>query len=137
MNDIWIPGVGFVPPHIRGAMKAIEEYDHELTLGLDNRTGNYVVLLDSELLGRSHPVLDLGPELPGHDEIKRKLYMSDTRRRGAKIVADVERANEKARARMSAETHEGAGEVAEAMDVALHKMKRHPTPRIFVPGKDF
>jgi hypothetical protein len=136
MSNIWIPGAGFVPAHIRRAMKAVEEYDVDLEIGRDEHTGDYVVMLKRGPEGRSFPVLGLGPELPAPEEIKRRLYKADTRRRGRQIVADIERNNERKRAELRHQTSEAAGEVAEAMDTALHLMKRHPAPRIFVPGKD-
>lgn len=134
-SDIWTPGWGFVPPHVATAQKAVEEYDADLLIGRDERSGDWVVLLDSRRHDMPpHPVLRLGPELPGVDEIKRRLYMADTRKRGRKIVDDIAREREREQARMNSITHDAAGEVAEAMDSALHLMKRHPVPRIFVPG---
>jgi len=127
--------VGMVPPHIATAQKAVEEYDADLLIGRDERNGDWVVLLDSRRHDMPpHPVLRLGPELPGVDEIKRRLYHADTRRNGHRIVDDIVRARERAEAAMRSETHDAAGEVAEAMDAMLHALKRHPAPRIFVPG---
>ena len=133
MTEIWTPGLGLVPAHIRSAQKAVEEYDADMSIGRDERDGNWVVMLERGPQG-AHPVLGLGTELPAPEEIKRRLYMSDVRKRGREIVADIERHNAQQRKRLRDETHEAAGEVAEAMDTALHLMKRHPVPRIFVPG---
>lgn len=136
--DIWTPS-GFVSHDLRQAIKTVQEYQSNPTLGLgrDTNTGNYVILRPRSD-GFMHPVLDLGTtDVPSPELIKERLYRSDTRRRGAEIVRDVERANERAKQRLRDATHEGAGEVAEAVDVMFHKMGLHPTPRIFVPGKDF
>ncbi len=133
MTDIWTPGHGLVPAHIRSAMKAVEEYDADMSIGRDERTGNWVVLLERGPQG-AFPVLGLGTELPAPEEIKKRLYMSDVRKRGREIVADIERHNQRQRDALRAKTHEAGGEVAEAMDTALHLMKRHPVPRIFVPS---
>lgn len=135
MSEIWTPS-GMVSHDLRAASKAVEEYAPGLSLGRDKRTGEYVVLMD-RADGTPHPVLALGTEIPSADTIKRKLYLSDTKRRGERIVREVDEANERAKRRLREATHEGAGEVAEAMDVLYHKHKIHPTPRIFVPGKDF
>lgn len=139
MTDIWTP-TGFVNSDLRAAGTAVEEYGRDfgvpsLSLGRDLQSGEYVVLMD-KADGTPHPVLALGTEIPSADTIKRKLYEADTARRGAEIVRDVDRANERAKKRLRDATHEGAGEVAEAMDVLFHKTHRHPVPRIFVPGKD-
>lgn len=137
MTELWIPGAGFVPAHIRSAQKAVEEYDPDLSLARDPDAGDqWVVLLNRGPEGRPFPVLGLGYELPAPEEIKRKLYMSDTRKRGREIVAEVVRRNEARKRAFRDQAHDAGGEVAEAMDTALHLMKRHPTPRIFVPGKD-
>lgn len=133
-KNIWVPGAGLVPLHIRQAQKAIEEYDADLRLARDEENGGqWVVLLRGEG-GQEYPVLGLGYELPNPEQIKARLYKADTRRRGREIVRDIMRAQERAQAAARYETHQAAGEVAEAMDAALHVMKRHPTPRIFVPG---
>lgn len=133
-GDVWIPGYGNVPVGMSAAAKAVEEYDAGLALGQDERTGDFVVLLKKGPDGTAYPVLGLGSTLPSVDEIKRRLYMSDVRRRGREIVADIVRQRERAEESSRKEAHDRAGEVAEAMDTALHAMKRHPTPRIFVPS---
>jgi hypothetical protein len=132
--EIWTPSMGMVPPHIATAQKAVEEYDADLLIGQDTRNGDWVVLLDSRREVGPHPVLRLGPRLPGADEIKKRLYEADTRRRGHEIVNDIARYRAQEEARMRAETHDAAGEVAEALDVLMRKEGRHPVPRIFVPG---
>lgn len=135
---IWTPGWGMVPPHIATAQMAVKEYDADLLIGRDEQSGDWVVLLDSRKHDLPpHPVLGLGPELPGVDEIKRRLYMADTRKRGREIVADIHRHRAREEARMRAETHDAAGEVAEALESLARSEGRHPSPRIFVPsGKD-
>lgn len=133
---LWIPGYGVTPVGMVAAANAVEEYDAGLALGQDERTGDYVVLLKKGPDGTAYPVLGLGSTLPSPDEIKRRLYMSDTRKRGREIVSDIVRQRERAEMSARKESHEAAGEVAEAMDTALHLMKRHPVPRVFVPGKD-
>ena len=133
-DQLWVPGYGNVPVGMSAAAKAVEEYDPDLALGQDERTGDFVVLLKRGPDGTAFPVLGLGPELPAPEEIKRRLHKGDTRRRGREIVADIERVNAQRRAELRKDTHEAAGEVAEAMDTALHLMKRHPVPRIFIPS---
>lgn len=133
MSEIWTPGHGLVPAHIRSAQKAVEEYDVDMSIGRDESNGNWVVMLERGPEG-PFPVLGLGVELPAPEEIKRRLYMSDVRKRGREIVADIERHNALARKALQDQTHEAGGEVAEVMDSYLHLAKRHPVPRIFVPS---
>jgi len=133
-QELWVPGYGNVPVGMSAAAQAVNEYDPDLAIGQDERNGDYVVLLKRGPGGTAFPVLGLGPTLPAPEEIKRRLYKADTRRRAREIVADIERVNERKRQELRRQTSDGAGEVAETMDTALHLMKRHPVPRIFVPS---
>ncbi len=132
--QLWLPGWGMVPPQVAMAQKAVEEYDADLLIARNQETGDWVVLLDSRREVGPHPVLHLGPELPGHDEIKRRLYQADVRKRGHKIVDDIARARAAEEARMKSITDDAAGEVAEALEVLARREGRHASPRIFVPG---
>ena len=137
-TSLWIPGQGFVPSHIRSSMQAVSEYDADLSLARDeNAGGQWVILLKSGPEGRPFPVLGLGYELPAPEAIKKKLYMSDTRRRGREIVADIQRNNDSIQARSREKLSEAGSEVAEVIEWALRKKGQIPDSKIFVPsGKD-
>lgn len=137
MSDIWLPGVGLVPAHIRTAQQAVEAYDSRLELGFNKRNGEWVVLWKNGPDGAPFPVLGLGRELPSYEEIQRLLYKGDTVRRGGEVVRDVIRRNEKRKADSRHEAREAAGEVAEALEHAFRRMGKTSYNRIFVPGKDF
>lgn len=137
MSDIWLPGAGMVPAHIRTAQQAVEAYDSRLELGFDERNNQWVVLWKDAVDGAPYPVLGLGYELPSYEEIQRLLYMGDTVRRGGDVVRDVNRRNEKRKAESRAEASDRAGEVAEALEHAFRRMGKTSYNRIFVPGKDF
>src|ERR1051325_4034327 len=96
-EQLWLPGKGLVPTHIRQAAEAISQYDQDLGLGQDKRTGDWVVLMKGGPEGRPYPVFGLGPELPPGDEIVRRLYHADMKRRGHKIIADINRRADAAR----------------------------------------
>jgi hypothetical protein len=131
MSEIWLPDFGAVPTHIRAASKAIEEYDPDLTLGRDKY--EWLVLKKSGPNG-PFPVLGLGAELPGHDEIKRKMYKRDVRRHGEKLVTDMQRRVDARQREQRREIEDAEGIAAEAFEWATRKMGSHPNPRIFVPG---
>ena len=133
-DAIWLPGKGMVSLSARAAAKAVEEYDPDLILGKHAATDDWVVFIKNGPGGQPFPVFGLGKELPGPDEIKRRLYQADTKRRGTKIVAEVERRNEQRRREAAARASDAAGEVAEAYDWALRKQGAHPFPRVFVPA---
>lgn len=134
MSDIWLPNVGHVPAHIRTAQTAVEAYDSRLELGFDERNKTWVVLWKDGPDGAPFPVLGLGKELPGYEEIQRLLYTGDTVRRGGEVVKDVIRRNEKRKAEGRAELSDRAGEVAEVLEHAFRRMGKTSYNRIFVPS---
>ena len=128
-----MPGHGLLPAHVRTASQAIEEYDADLTLGRDQATGDWVVLKRSGPHG-PFAVLGLGAELPGHDEIKKRMYLADVRRHGEKIATDSQRRVDANQRELRREVEDAEGAAAEAYEWAHRKMGSHPNPRIFVPG---
>ena len=133
MADLWLPGQGFVPSHIRQAQQALREYDPDLSLGRDGE--QWVVILNRT--DRPFPVLGLGFELPAPEEIKRRLYQGDTRRRGHVIAKEIDAHNESIKKAKRDAVADGAREFADALDTARHIKKTHQAPRIFVPsGKE-
>lgn len=133
MSNIWLPGAGSVPAHIRTAQQAVEAYDSRLELGFNERNGDWVVLWRDGPDGAPYPVLGLGKELPGYEEIQRLLYQGDTVRRGGEVVRDVIRRNEAQKAAGRAEMSDRAGEVAEVLEHAFRRMGKTSYSRIFVP----
>lgn len=133
MSEIWLPGGGVVPLHIRQAEKALEEYDARLSLGRNEQNGDWVVLLDGGD-GRPYPVLGLGLELPAPEKIKEKLHRSDTRRRGAEIVTEMVKRNDARLQAIKDKASDGSGQYAEALEWAFRKVgSTAASPRIFVP----
>jgi hypothetical protein len=118
-GQLWVPGLGNVPAHLRSAMKAVEEYDVDLQLARNEDTGNWCIFIQRSEGEAPFPVFNLGPELPSPDQIKQKLYMADVRRRGHKIALEVERNNARRHAELESVTADAAGEVAEAVESAL------------------
>lgn len=133
MSDIWLPGTGLVPAHIRSAQEAIEAYDSRLELGFNERNGEWVVLWKDGPDGAPYPVLGLGRELPGYEEIQRLLWQGDTVRRGGEVVRDVIRRNEKRKAEGRAELKDRAGEVAEALEYAFRRMGKTSYSKVYIP----
>lgn len=134
MTDIWTPS-GLLGIEERAAVRAVEEYDPDLTLGMDMRNKNYVVLLKTGgPEGQPFPVFGLGTRLPSPDEITRRLYEADVRRHGGKIAQQLEKRNEARRKELELRADEGTQAAAEAYEWAFRKLGAHPFPRIFVPG---
>lgn len=134
MTDIWLPDVGTVPFEVVSANRAVEDYDPELMLGRNKKTGDWHVLVKKGPHdGQPFPVFFIGPELPPYDRLQQMLYEHDVRRHGAKIVAAIERKKRIERERLDKEYRDRAEEVAEYLEWGFRKLGKHPNPRIFVP----
>ncbi len=133
MSNIWLPGVGVVPAHIRTAQQAVEAYDSRLELGYDERNQQWVVLWKDAVDGAPYPVMGLGRELPSYEKIQETLYRGDTVRRGGDVVRDVVRRNEERKAEGRAALNDAAGEVAEALEHAFRRMGRSSYSRVYIP----
>ena len=134
-DSIWLPSGQTYRIHELQAARAVEEYDASLILGQLN--GQWTVFLrNGPTQGQPFPVLGLGHELPTPEVIKAKLYRADTQKHGGKIAQRVDRQNREAQKVLRAKADDAAGETAEYFDIAHRIKKTHPTPRIFVPGKE-
>jgi hypothetical protein len=133
VSDIWLPGAGRVPAHIRTAQQAVEAYDSRLELGFNERNGDWVVLWKDGPDGAPFPVLGLGKELPSYERIQYLLWKGDTVRRGGEVVQDVIRRNEARKKEGQDQLRENAGEVAEVLEHAFRRMGKTSYNRIFVP----
>lgn len=132
--EIWLPDVGNVPFHFVEANNAVSEYDPDLMLARNNKTGEWAVLLKNGPNGQPFPVYHLGKELPPYDVIQRKLYESDVRRHGHKLVETIQRRNDARQKALDDAAHDAAGEVAETIEWGYRRMGWHPSTRIFVPS---
>ena len=130
---LWVPGHGLVEASIARASKAVDEYDEALMLARHELTGDWCVFLKKGPFGEPFPVVGLGRDLPGPQEIQRRLYHADAKRRGNEILDQINRHNDELQqpGRDSADTAEGIA--AEAYEWGFRKMGAHPTPRVFVP----
>lgn len=132
-GSIWLPGAGVVSPEIRTAEQAIKAYDSRLELGRNERNGEWVVLWTNAVDGAPYPVMGLGTQLPGYEEIQRILWKGDTIRRGGEVIADVNRRNAARKAEADADAHDRAGEVAEVLEHAFRRMGKTSYSRVFIP----
>lgn len=134
-QSIWLPGVGAISLDVRAVARAIEEYDDRFTLGRDQLSGDFIVVMKrGPNNGEPFPVLALGRELPGVDAVKKKLYESDTARHGGKIAQQILRRNDARQAAARKEASDKTEVAAEAIEWGLRKQGKHPHPRVFIPG---
>jgi len=134
LTDIWTPDLGTVPISAVSASNAVSDYDPDLMLGRFENTGEWAVFIKNGPHGGPFPVFHLGRELPPYDLIQKKLYESDVRRHGHKLVETIQRRNDARTKALDDAAHEAAEETAEAIEWGFRKFGKHPNPRIFVPG---
>lgn len=133
VQQLWVPGHGLVPPHIRTALDAVQHYDANLSLGRHEQTGEWVVLLKRPD-GETQPILGLGTELPSEEAISKKLYESDVRRHGAQIIERLNRIDREQKAATRKAASDGSAAVAEGFEWGYRKLGARPNTKIFVPS---
>jgi hypothetical protein len=133
-TEIYLPGKGMVPINAVTASNAVSDYDSDLTLGRVESTGIWTVFVKNGPNGMPFPVFELGTELPPYDVIQRKLYESDVRRHGHKIVEQVQRRNDARSRELDLAGHDAAAETAEHIEHGMRKLGMLPSLRIFVPS---
>lgn len=111
------------------AARAVEEYDSALRLAQDRETGEWVVTTIRN--GHPFPMMGLGDELPAPEKIKEKLWKSDVRRHGAKLVEAIERRNRERQEASKKKADEATGHLVEVMEWGLHQMGASPFPRTY------
>jgi hypothetical protein len=134
--DIWLPGLGNVPFHVMEAGNAVNDYDPDLMLGRNNKTGEWSVLVkNGPHGGEPFPVFNLGRELPSYTEIQKRLYDNDVRKHGHRIVEQIQRRVDARKKQLDAAGTEVSAETAEVIDHGMRKLGMLPnTQRIFVPS---
>ncbi len=135
MSTLWIPNQGVVPSHIRTAQLAVEAYDSRLELGFDERNQQWVVLWKEGPGGAPYPALGLGYELPGYEEIQRRLYAADTVRNSGAQLKEVMRRQEARHKEGRRELDEVTTEVAEALEHAFRRMGQTSYSKVYMPSK--
>lgn len=131
MGDIWTP-----PSHqFRGvaeAKQAAQDYDSNLDFGFNEKTQQWCVFIKAGAMeaskDRDFPILGF-KELPSREQVQKRLYQSDSLRRGFEILDDLQRHNDKL-----TETPGVAdvdGQTAEAFEWGMRKMN-HPNAPIKV-----
>jgi hypothetical protein len=134
--NIWVPPTAGYRAEAQ-ARAAAKEYDEDLDFGRNEATGQWCVFLrqgTTQLTaGRNLPVLGFD-HVPTPDEIKRKLYLTDARRRGLEIVDEIQRHNDQIQENFDEATNEAARETAEAFEWGFRKLGKTEHKRVFLGG---
>jgi hypothetical protein len=128
-TNIWVPP-SYYDRQVASVSTAVREYDPELSFGLNEANGQWCIFMERN--GERIPLLGF-QGIPHPDDALKRLYKSDTRRHGSKILDDMNDHNEKLRQEQLAKVHEAEGELAEVVEFGAREDGLHKKPRIFVP----
>lgn len=131
-KELWLPGRGMMPAHVRQAVEAVREYDPDLGLARHDASGEWVVTLQRGT-PEAHPVFGLGTELPPVEEIKRRLYQGDVRRHGGELAVKLQKAQDMRQKHLRDEVNDQTGVAAEALEWALRKEGRTSHSTHYIP----
>lgn len=138
MSQIWVPP-SYRDRGLVEARKAVRDYDPELDFGLNERTGQYCVFIpqgtNNVTMERDLPILGFD-HIPSRDEVQKRLYESDARRRGHEILTSINRHNDKIQADSAAVSDQDR-EMAEQFAWGFQKMGSEKAPvKVFMRGKN-
>ena len=131
-TDIWVPP-SFWDKQVNAVTVAVREYDPELQFGRNEANGQWCIFMERH--GERIPILGF-QGIPHPDDALKRLYQSDTRRHGSKILDEMNEHNDKLQAEKLAAVREVEGELAEVIEFGAREDGLHDNPRIFVPGRD-
>lgn len=140
MSAIWLPTArGMVDSRVWRLSQAAREYDERLSVGRNEKNGNWTVYIARERGKDPYPVMNLGPHvemLPTPDELKVKLFNGDTVRHGTKILEDIDRNNDAIQDEYARKADEGIEALAEAQVWAHRRLSnnRNKVIKVF-PGE--
>lgn len=123
MAQIYLPGLGMVDPAVKRAHDAANEYDERLSFK-QHENGQWAVFIamprgsDPPEL----PVLGFGYEIPHPDEIKKRLYESDSVRHGNTLLDMMNRRNAELLKEQERGVREHIGDAAERIEHEVHKL---------------
>lgn len=122
--NLWLPdGRGTVDIRVWRCMNAAREYDARLTIGQDQTDGQWAVYIKLERgtlpeMDDLFPIFGLGrdpEEFPHPEDLKKRLYESDTVRQGDELLDKLNRENERLKKEQAYEADEASGIAAEAL----------------------
>ena len=118
-DKMWMPAAHDPDPVIRRTVQAVEKYDESLRLARNEVTGNWIVVIGE----RGHPVLDVTDVFGNPDGIRQKLDRFDSKRQGDRILYELDRSVELAKANAQYKSDQLNGEVAEHYASARRRIR--------------
>lgn len=131
-TSVWLPGRGHTDFAALRVERVVQEYDEQLTFGRNNDTGQWCVFLirRGEL---PMPVLGFD-HIPHPDDVLKKLYQTDAKRRGNEILDEMNRHNKALEAEREVAAVEAEAHLAEVAEWALRVEGATPHKKV-VMGK--
>lgn len=128
---LWIPGEGEVDMRIVGCQRVCREYDDRLVLARHELTGDWVVFIK---ISRSnmYPVIGIGRELCDPEELSQRLWKSDTKRHGDKLLHQINESNEHIRRESRRRADDAAEATAEAFEWGF-RQEGVLAKKVFIP----
>jgi uncharacterized protein YjbJ (UPF0337 family) len=126
-KELWLPGRGVMPAHVRQATQAVREYGADLGLARHEASGEWVVTKNG------YPVFGLGVELPAPERIKQMLYESDAQRHGGKLAEKIQKMTDARQRAAKQHAEDLTGTAAEALEWAHRKEGRTSHKRVYIP----
>ncbi len=129
MSAIWLPGQGVVNLRVTALDRAAREYDERLRVGRNEETGDWCVFIQMERgtfpPNDLYPIFGMGQNpdnLPHPEDLKRKLYETDTVRHGYQMLDRMNRENEALKEQKRKAAREADEIAAEAYEWGLRRM---------------
>lgn len=116
-SNIWVPPSHYDKMAV-SVRVAVREYDPELNFGINEANGQWCIFMERH--GERIPILGFRG-IPHPDDALKRLYKSDTRRHGSKILDEMNAHNEKLKAEADYKANEALGEVAEVAEYAARE----------------
>jgi hypothetical protein len=122
----------------------VVEYDERLIFSQHPLNGQWCIFMkmpadyETETQIDGNNVLPLlgFRDIPHPEDAVKRLWQADTLRHGEQMLDEMNRRNAARKAEYEKAASDSSGEAAEAMEWFNRQAGTHPSPRIFIPGKD-
>lgn len=136
--SIWVPPT-YRDRGLAEARRAVKDYDSELDFGLNERTGQYCVFIpkgtNQVTMENDLPILGFN-EIPTREQVQKRLYESDARRRGYEILDSIQKHNDSIQKEHEQRAAAASSELAETAEWAMRMMGNPNAPvKVFMRSK--
>lgn len=127
--NIWVPP-SFYDRQVAAVSAVVREYDPELNFGKNESNGQWCIFMERE--GKRIPILGFDG-IPHPDDALKRLWKSDARRHGSRILDELNKHNTELRTQHEDAIQDAQGQIAEVAEHGAREDGLHFKPRVFVP----